>query len=157
MIVRLQASVTAQDTMKSLYLSYIFYRDGPMFSRLFCVAGALFAGLSVIFSAAFAHLPIFASGIPIMVQTALTQQQFHALGLLVTGLALRRRASSRWLQLAGALMLAGMLLFSGNIYARSLLGWDPLRMLVPWGGGAWIAAWGCLAIGLAQGLANGDD
>lgn len=128
-----------------------------MFSRLFGVTGALFAGLSVIFSAAFAHLPMFASGIPVMVQTALTQQQFHALGLLIIGLALRRRGSSRWLKVAGTLMLVGMLLFSGNIYTRILLGWDPLRMLVPWGGGAWIAAWGCLAIGLAQGAANGDD
>ena len=44
-------------------------------------------------------------------------------------------------------MVVGMLLFSFNIYARALLGFDSLRALVPWGGGAWIAAWLLLAVG----------
>lgn len=118
-----------------------------MSSRIFLLTGALFAGLSVVFSAAFAHLPVFAGGVPAMVQTALSQQQFHALGLLLVGLSLDRRATSCCLQASGWLMLAGMCLFSFNIYARSLLGFDALRALVPWGGGAWIAAWLLLAVG----------
>ena len=121
-----------------------------MFFKLFSLSGALFAGLSVVLSAAIAHLPQFASGVPGMVQTALVQQQFHALGLLVVALAIRSSRPSRWLLAAGGLMLAGMLLFSFNIYARQLLGWDALRTLVPWGGGAWIAAWLALAIGLTR-------
>ena len=125
-----------------------------MFFRLFSLSGALFAGLSVVFSAAFAHLPQFASGVPGMVQTALVQQQFHALGLLVVALAIRSGRPSRWLLAAGVLMLAGMLLFSFNIYARQLLGWDALRALVPWGGGAWIAAWLALALGLCRKVPN---
>ena len=79
-----------------------------MLFRLFGLSGALFAGLSVIFSAAFAHLPQFAAGVPSMVQTALTQQQFHALGLLVVALAIRSVGPSRWLLAAGGLMLTGM-------------------------------------------------
>jgi uncharacterized membrane protein YgdD (TMEM256/DUF423 family) len=105
----------------------------------------------VVFSAAFAHLPVFAGGVPTAVQTALSQQQFHSLGLLFTGLAMRVYGSSRWLQATGWLMLLGLLLFSFNLYARHVLGWDALRALVPWGGAAWILAWLVLAMGLAQG------
>ena len=117
------------------------------FSRIFLILGALSASLSVVFSAAFAHLPAFANGIPAMVQTALNQQQFHALGLILVGLALGWRRPSRWWVASGWLMALGMALFSFNIYARALLGWDGLRVLVPWGGSAWIAAWLLLAVG----------
>lgn len=85
-----------------------------------------------------------------MVQTALTQQQFHALGLLLTGLAMRVCGDSRWLLAAGWLMLAGMLMFSFNLYARHILGFDALRALVPWGGSAWILAWLSLAMGFLR-------
>lgn len=115
-------------------------------ARFFVIAGAVSACSSVVFSAAFAHLPVFAAGVPTAVQTALSQQQFHALGLLFTGLAIRVFGASRSLQLAGWLMVVGMLLFSFNLYARHVLGFDALRALVPWGGGAWILAWLCLAV-----------
>lgn len=123
----------------------------PFSARWFLVLGAISACFSVVFSAAFAHLPVFAGGVPTAVQTALSQQQFHSLGLLFTGLALRVLGASRWLQAAGWLMLVGLVLFSFNLYARHVLGWDALRALVPWGGAAWILAWLVLAMGLAQG------
>lgn len=123
----------------------------PVSARIFLTLGALSACASVVFSAAFAHLPVFAGGVPAMVQTALTQQQFHSLGLLLVGLAVRGLGTSRWLLAAGGLMLAGLLLFSFNLYARHVLGFDALRALVPWGGGAWIVAWLCLALGFAVG------
>ena len=131
-----------------------------MIAQIFLLTGTLFAGLSVMFSAAFAHLPMFAQGLPSMVQTALTQQQFHALGLLFVGLALPDRPS-RWLMAAGWLMLAGMLMFSFNIYARSMLFWDAMRPLIPWGGACWILAWLCMAIGFwrhpPKAITNLDD
>jgi uncharacterized membrane protein YgdD (TMEM256/DUF423 family) len=123
----------------------------PVSARIFLTLGALSACSSVVFSAAFAHLPVFAGGVPAMVQTALTQQQFHSLGLLLVGLAVLGLGTSRWLLAAGGLMLAGLLLFSFNLYARHVLGFDALRALVPWGGGAWIAAWLCLALGFTVG------
>jgi uncharacterized membrane protein YgdD (TMEM256/DUF423 family) len=119
----------------------------PRSARIYGVLGALSAGASVVFSAAFAHLPVFSGGIPVMVQTALSQQQFHSLGLLLVALALSCWGPSRWLLVAGGLMLAGVLLFSLNLYARNIWGWDTLRAAVPWGGGAWILAWLCLAVG----------
>ncbi|WP_158272906.1 DUF423 domain-containing protein [Limnohabitans sp. T6-5] len=116
-------------------------------ARIFLILGALFACLSVVFSAVIAHLSDFAGGRAFMVQTALGQQQFHALGLLLVGLACRGHAPSRWWLASGALMVVGMCLFSFNIYAHALLGFDALRALVPWGGGAWIVAWLLLLVG----------
>jgi uncharacterized membrane protein YgdD (TMEM256/DUF423 family) len=121
-----------------------------MFSKLYFVLGALFAGLSMVFSAAFAHLPAFTQGVPAVVQTALSQQQFHALGLMLVGLAIYQRRSCPWLLAAGGLLLMGMVFFSFNIYVRHLLDFDAFRALVPWGGGAWILAWFVAAIGFAR-------
>jgi uncharacterized membrane protein YgdD (TMEM256/DUF423 family) len=124
--------------------------SGSVSARWFMVLGALSAGTSVAFSAAFAHLPVFAAGVPSAVQSALNQQQFHSLGLLLTGLAIWVCGTSRWLSAAGGLMGMGLVLFSFNVYARYVLGFDALRVLVPWGGGAWILAWLCLAVGVAK-------
>ena len=122
--------------------------------RIFLSLGTLSAFSSVASSAAFAHLPVFAAGVPVMVQTALTQQQFHSLGLLIVGLSCVFLGTSRWLLAAGWLMLAGLLLFSFNLYARHVLGFDAFRAWVPWGGGAWLLAWLCLTLGFARGAAR---
>jgi len=133
------------------------HRPGALSVRLVLCLGSLSACLSVVFSAAFAHLPVFAGSVPVMVQTALTQQQFHSLGLLLTGLALWVCGASRWLLSAAWLMLVGLVLFSFNLYARHILGFDGLRALVPWGGGAWILAWLSLAVGFAKGFTTRQD
>ena len=132
------------------------FSSAPLSARIYGVLGALSAGSSVVFSAAFAHLPVFSGGIPVMVQTALTQQQFHSLGLLLVALAVTVWGPSRWLIVAGGLMMAGVLLFSLNLYARNILGWDTLRAAVPWGGGAWILAWLCLAVAAVKARGAGQ-
>ena len=108
--------------------------------------GAVFAALSVALSAASAHVPVLQQA-GASFAAALEQQQFHALGLVLVGLALGRRASL-WLVASGALMLVGMLLFCLNIDARILWGWEAARALVPAGGSAFILAWLALAIGV---------
>ena len=118
--------------------------------RFFLVLGALSACSSVVLSAVFSHLPVFAEGVPTAVQAALSQHQFHSLGLLITVLTMRAWGASRWWWAAAWLMLTGLLLFSFNVYARHALGWDALRAAVPWGGAAWILAWLCLAAGFAS-------
>ncbi len=132
------------------------FSAAPRSARILGVLGALSAGASVVFSAAFAHLPVFSGGMPVMVQTALTQQQFHSLGILLVALAISCWGPSRWLLVAGGLMLAGVLLFSLNLYARNIWGWDALRAAVPWGGGAWILAWLCLAVGAFKAAGAGS-
>ena len=126
------------------------HHAGFVSARWFLVLGAVSACASVVFSAAFAHLPVFAGGVPTAVQTALSQQQFHSLGLLITGLAMGVFGASRWLKAAGWLMVLGLFFFSFNLYARYVLGLDAYRALVPWGGGAWMVAWLCLAVGLIR-------
>ena len=116
-------------------------------AALFFSIGAIAAGAAVALSAWLAHASQFAGGVPPMVQTAVQQQGFHALGLMGVALGLWCRGPSRWWLLGGALMVAGLLLFSLNIYARAFWQWDTLRALVPWGGASWIAAWLCLAAG----------
>lgn len=138
-------------SLSSAFSSHASTVVWPVSARWFLALGAISACTSVVFSAAFAHLTVFAAGVPTAVQTALSQQQFHSLGLLFTGLALRVCGASRWLQAAGWLMLVGLLSFSFNLYARHVFGWDVMRALVPWGGVAWILAWLVLAMGLAQG------
>lgn len=122
----------------------------PITAKLFLISGAVSACASVVFSAAFAHLPVFSAGIPAMVQSALTQQQFHSLGHVGVGLSLALLGTSRWLIGAGWLMLAGLFLFSFNLYARHVFGIETFRAAVPWGGGAWILAWLLAAVGFAR-------
>lgn len=53
-------------------------------------------------------------------------------------------------------MLAGMLLFSGNLYLRSLADFHALHALTPVGGGAFILAWLALARGVLAGSVRGE-
>ena len=114
-------------------------------SRVFVALGAVLAALSVALSAAAAHVPALQQA-GASFAASLDQQQFHALGLVLVGLAMDRRASL-WLAASGGLMLIGMLLFCLNIDARILWGWDAARALVPAGGSAFILAWVTLALG----------
>jgi uncharacterized membrane protein YgdD (TMEM256/DUF423 family) len=118
----------------------------PLAARLFIALGAVLAALSVALSAAVAHVPALQQAGPAFA-ASLDQHQFHALGLVLVGLALARRASG-WFVASGCLMVAGLLLFCLNINARILWGWDAARALVPLGGSAFILAWLALAVGV---------
>ena len=73
----------------------------------------------------------------------------HALGMLGVGLLHRAQAlSTRDANVAGVLLGAGILLFSGSLYALALSGVKTLGIVTPFGGLAFIAAWVWLAIAL---------
>ncbi len=87
--------------------------------------------------------------------TAVRYHFFHALGLLGVGLALRlldggagMARAAVVLQAAVALIIAGIVLFSGSLYALSLGAPRALGALAPLGGLAWIAAWLLFAWGM---------
>jgi uncharacterized membrane protein YgdD (TMEM256/DUF423 family) len=69
----------------------------------------------------------------------------HSLGLVLVGILDRfeARACHLW---AGGLMLAGVLLFSGSLFALVLSGVTALGMITPFGGVAFIFAWLVLAV-----------
>jgi len=73
-------------------------------------------------------------------ETAVRYQFFQALGLLGVGLALRS-LDAAVLRHAALLIVVGIVLFSGSLYALSLGGPRALGVLTPVGGVAWIAGW----------------
>ena len=78
-------------------------------------------------------------------QTAVQYQMIHALGLILIGLLAATRPSGL-LDAAGWTMLAGILVFSGFLYAYVATGTKLFAMFVPIGGVAFILAWLGVAI-----------
>ena len=73
--------------------------------------------------------------------TGVEYHLFHALGLLAVGLAAVHLPDSTLLKWSGWLMLAGIVLFSGSLYALALSGERWLGAVTPVGGLAFLAAW----------------
>lgn len=80
------------------------------------------------------------------VETGAEYQMAHALALLVVALLCHRAegAVRRWLAAAAWSFLAGLLLFSGGLYAMALAGLTGLSAVVPLGGLAFLAGWAVL-------------
>ena len=123
----------------------------PLTARILLFLGALSAAASVVLGAAAAHA---LSAMPASAQawfhTALQYHQFHALGLLAAGLVAAHLPASRWITAGGVLMVAGTLLFSGNLYLRSLADVHALHAVTLFGGGAFILGWLALARGVLK-------
>ena len=79
-------------------------------------------------------------------QTAVTYQMVHALGMLALAVAIPRMGST-WLTAAGWTMLAGIVLFSGSLYALATTGQRWLGPITPIGGAAFLLAWVMVAWG----------
>jgi uncharacterized membrane protein YgdD (TMEM256/DUF423 family) len=82
-------------------------------------------------------------------ETATRYQLVHALAMVVTALAFERRPSAV-LAAAGWLFGAGVVLFSGSLYALSLVGPTWWGIVTPFGGVSFLAGWTCLAFGLGR-------
>ena len=78
-------------------------------------------------------------------QTGVQYQQLHALALLAVALLLQRQAD-RLLTMSGGFFVAGMLLFSGSLYALTLTGIGKLGIITPLGGVAFMLGWLLLGI-----------
>jgi uncharacterized membrane protein YgdD (TMEM256/DUF423 family) len=81
-------------------------------------------------------------------ETAVRYQMWHALVIVLVGVALSNRPSPWW-QGAGAAFLVGVLIFSGLLYALVVSGpnWRWLGAVVRIGGLSLIAGWLLLAVG----------
>ena len=73
-------------------------------------------------------------------QTAVQYHAWHALALLAVGLVLLVRPQAG-AGLAGWLFVAGIMLFSGSLYAMALTGVRGLGAVTPFGGVAFLAGW----------------
>jgi len=80
-------------------------------------------------------------------ETAVHYHQIHALGLILIGLLIRWMPGYSLLNWSGALLLAGIILFSGSLYVLCLTGVKSLGIITPFGGLAFLAGWLVLTIG----------
>ena len=115
------------------------------------VTGAVLSGVGVALAAFGAHglktrvepelLTVFETGV--------RYHMYHALGLLAVGWALARNPQPA-LQFAGALFVAGILLFSGSLYLMTFTGARWLGAITPLGGLAFLIGWTLLAWGASR-------
>jgi uncharacterized membrane protein YgdD (TMEM256/DUF423 family) len=116
--------------------------------RVFLLIGALSGVVGVALGAFGAHglrsrispemLAVFETGV--------RYHLYHTLALVATAAIMSRLPSSRLVVFAGWLFLAGIILFSGSLYALALTGVRELGAVTPIGGLAFLLAWALLAI-----------
>lgn len=115
--------------------------------RTFLLLGAMFGFLGVGLGAFGAHglrgrlspemLAVFETGV--------RYHMYHALALILTSLLMPRMGG--WLVVtAGWCFVAGIVLFSGSLYALAISGVTILGAITPLGGLALLAGWACLAV-----------
>jgi uncharacterized membrane protein YgdD (TMEM256/DUF423 family) len=121
-------------------------------ARVFLAAGGL-AALAAVALGAFGAHALKGRLSPEMLavwHTAVEYHVFHALGLLAVGLVAAQLPESALLKWSGWLMLAGIVLFSGSLYALALTGARWLGVVTPAGGTAFLAAWALLVIAILR-------
>ena len=115
--------------------------------RTFLLAGALAGLVGVGFGAFGAHglRGRLSAEMLAVFETGVRYQMYHAFAILFVSLAAVRLDG--WLiRGAGWLFTAGILLFSGSLYALALSGITILGAVTPIGGLAFLAGWACLAV-----------
>ncbi|TNF34701.1 MAG: DUF423 domain-containing protein, partial [Gammaproteobacteria bacterium] len=75
--------------------------------------------------------------------TSVDYHFFHGLGLLLIAIIQRDYPK---VAISGWVMLVGIIIFSGSLYALSLTGFKALGMITPLGGLCFLAAWLLLAV-----------
>lgn len=115
--------------------------------KTFMFAGALLGGIGVAIGAFGAHglrgrlspemLAVFETGV--------RYHMYHALAILATA-ALLPRIEGRAVLVAGWSFMAGIVLFSGSLYALALSGVSTLGAITPLGGVAFLVGWISLAV-----------
>jgi uncharacterized membrane protein YgdD (TMEM256/DUF423 family) len=118
------------------------------------VTGALLLAVAVLVGAFGAHAlkeRLDAYSLQIY-ERAVFYQFVHALGLLALGIVVAAHAASGGaLDVAGWLLLAGIVIFSGSLYALALSGIRVLGAITPIGGLCFVAGWVALAWSFAMG------
>ena len=77
-------------------------------------------------------------------QTAVQYHVWHSLGLLAAGLMLVQKPGSAALAASGWLLVTGIVLFSGSLYALALTGIRGVGAITPVGGVAFLGAWAAM-------------
>ncbi len=81
--------------------------------------------------------------------TAVQYQFYHGLGLIGTTLVAQRYPASKLIALAGWLLLTGIILFCGSIYATTFGAPANVGSMAPIGGLAFMLGWLSFGVGVA--------
>ena len=121
-------------------------------SKLFLSAGGLMALAAVALGAFGAHAlkEHLSTEMLAVWHTGVEYHIYHALGLLAVGLVIMQLPESALLKWSGWLMLAGILLFSGSLYALALSGKGWPGAITPVGGIAFLAAWALFVVAVLR-------
>ena len=117
-------------------------------AKSFLSITAVLAALAVLLGAFGAH-GLKAQLTPEMLavyQTAVQYHMWHALGLGIVALTAFHWPRTNGLQWTAGLMIAGIVLFSGSLYALALTNIKMLGVVTPFGGLAFILAWIVFAV-----------
>lgn len=118
-----------------------------MSGRVFILIGSLAASISVLAGAFGAHgLADVLGDRSGVYETAVRYHMYHALAIILVGL-LYRRYGGKTLWTAGWMFLAGVVVFSGSLYALSITGLTRWGVVTPFGGVLFLIAWVLLGIG----------
>jgi len=110
--------------------------------RFFFIAACLFGFLAVALGAFGAHglKAYLEATLLVTFETGVRYQMYHSMALLAVALAYTRWPG-KGLIISGWMFIAGIVLFSGSLYALSLSGERSLGMITPFGGLAFLAGW----------------
>ena len=116
--------------------------------RTFLLIGAVLGFLGVTLGAFGAHAlkSRLSSEMLAMFETGIRFQMYHAFAVLIVAAAIGHIGNARLLVIAGWSFFAGILLFSGSLYALALTGAGILGAITPIGGLLFLIGWACLAL-----------
>jgi len=81
---------------------------------------------------------------------AVEMQYYHSLGLILISVVSAVLGGSLIIRLAGGLMITGMVIFSGLIYAETLGAPESVGEIVPMGGTCFMLSWVLVAIAIIR-------
>ena len=121
--------------------------------RTFLLIGAVLGFLGVTFGAFGAHAlrSRLSPEMLAVFETGVRYQMYHTFAVLIVAAAIGRIGDASLLVLAGWFFLAGILLFSGSLYALALTGVGIWGAVTPVGGLLFLIGWACLVVfGIAR-------
>ncbi len=120
--------------------------------RVFITVGSYTAALGVALGAFGRHHLQGALSTPMAAayDTAVRYHLIHALGVVAVGCILRIYPRNRFIEAAGWMLCAGVVLFSGSLYLMAFLSYREIAVLTPLGGVALLLGWIFLATGMSK-------
>ena len=112
-------------------------------SRQFLILASILLALAVVVGAFGAHIiqDMVTEERFAVYQTGVQYHFYHALGLMMIGLAAMHMAQNKLLRWSGYSMILGIIIFSGSLYLLTITDTGWLGAITPIGGLTFIAGW----------------